>query len=126
MCVWGGGGGGHKNKCTFAHPTHVSKLQTKFWWILSNNLGGDVTYNFEKNVNQRVNLGRPQPPPHPSARTSLFHRTNFLKNLSKNRVYNDIHFIILAQKYKGFLARTASILVRTFTVLTNTNTPCLE
>ena len=55
-----GGGGQAKNNRALAHPTHVRKLQTKFDWILSNSLGGGVTYNFEKKkkkVNQMVNLG---------------------------------------------------------------------
>ena len=50
---------GAKNKCALAHPNHVRKLQTKFGWILSNSLGGDVTYNFEKRLTKRKDfIGR--------------------------------------------------------------------
>ena len=42
------------NKCALAHPFHVGKLQTKFGWILSNSLRGDVTCNFEKGLTKRL------------------------------------------------------------------------
>ena len=42
------------NKSVLAHPTHVKKLQTKFGRILSNSLGGDVTYKFGKRLTKRL------------------------------------------------------------------------
>ena len=31
-----------KKKCAVAHPIHVSNSHTKFGWISSNGLGGDI------------------------------------------------------------------------------------
>ena len=57
-----GPGGQAKNKCALVHPTSVRKLQTKFGWILSNSLRGDVTYNFEKRLTKRLTLDDARPP----------------------------------------------------------------